>query len=89
VQLLCPFYVRRSRDEAFTAHPGPAKCSRIIRHTRGALVGGQTLVLYADTTSSVCTWNLLSTLGPKHVEIATSAASLPRAINTRPILGVL
>ena len=41
------------------------------------------------TTSSVHTVKLLSVFGPKVVLIATSAASRPRAINTRPMRGTL
>jgi hypothetical protein len=37
------------------------------------------------TTSSVITVKLLSVLGPKVVLIATSAASRPRTISTRPM----
>src|SRR5580658_7170391 len=51
---------------------------------------------YADTelstracTSSVTTSNFLKYADPNEVVIATSAASRPVAISTRPILGVL
>src|SRR5436190_1027382 len=40
-------------------------------------------------TSSVHTEKLLSVFGPKVVVIATSAASRPRAISTRPMRGML
>src|SRR4051794_10663360 len=43
----------------------------------------------ADTTSSVMTANLTNSATPKVVEIATSAASRPRAIAIRPIRGWL
>ena len=38
-------------------------------------------------TSSVMTANSASRAGPKLVDKATSAASRPRAINIRPVLG--
>ena len=43
----------------------------------------------AAGTSSVQTLKLASVLGPKVLLSATSAASRPRAISTRPMRGVL
>jgi hypothetical protein len=47
------------------------------------------LVESADVTSSVNTLKPASMHGPKEVTIATSVASRPRAINIRPMRGVL
>src|SRR5450631_3338258 len=47
------------------------------------------LVQSADVTSSVNTLKPASMHGPKEVTIATSVASRPRAINIRPMRGVL
>ena len=41
------------------------------------------------TTSSVMTVKPLNVAGPKMVESATSVASRPRAITTRPMRGLL
>jgi len=46
-------------------------------------------VISAGVISSVTTVKLLSVFGPKVVLIATSAASRPRAISTRPMRGML
>ncbi len=43
----------------------------------------------ASAISSVTTWKRISCVGPKDVEIATSAASRPRAMTMRPMRGWL
>jgi hypothetical protein len=45
--------------------------------------------LHPSLTSSVRTLKLFRVLGPKVLLMATSAASRPRAINTRPMRGIL
>lgn len=45
--------------------------------------------VHPSLTSSVRTLKLFRVLGPKVLLMATSAASRPRAINTRPMRGVL
>ena len=58
----------------------------------GAGTGGHTAPAgwrYPPGTSSVITSNCASQAVPKEVEIATSVASLPRAIRMRPMRGLL
>ena len=58
---------------------------RILLHVR---LAGAHAAAWAGT-SSVTTLNPVSTQGPKEVEMATSVASRPRAINMRPMRGSL
>jgi hypothetical protein len=54
---------------------------------RGIRIAGANI--QAATTSSVQTLKLSSVFGPNVLDSATSQASRPRAINTRPMRGVL
>src|SRR5215211_1680357 len=49
--------------------------------------GAGRIDIHAPGISSAWTTNLVSALGPNVVAIATSEASRPRAINTRPMRG--
>ena len=88
---IAPAYARRDpRPQRLPHRTAPVvpltKASAAVRagHGIAARYSGQ-----GAATSSVHTEKLLSVFGPKVVLIATSAASRPRAINTRPMRGML
>src|SRR5712692_5426383 len=55
----------------------------------GGKISPENALGHADATSSVQTLKLTSVLGPNVVVMATSIASRPLAISTRPIRGTL
>jgi hypothetical protein len=67
--------------------------SAIVRGARypapAAYAKASAALVHAASASSVRTLKRFKVLGPKVVLIATSAASRPYAINTRPMRGVL
>jgi len=95
--VLHPSVIERFRRPAILKHGqlSPYRPSALKHHPQVAGFFGQPVAagdfddLYADTTSSVTTLKPASLAGPKLVESATSVASRPRAMSTRPIRGAL
>jgi hypothetical protein len=80
-----------ARAAALAGQPTPSEKLDPGARDRSEAASGQSAD-YSDLAgviSSVTTVKLLSVFGPKVVLIATSAASRPRAISTRPMRGML
>ena len=95
--VLHPSVIERFRRPAVLKHGrlAPYRPQALRRHPQVAGFYGRHPAaagfedLYEDATSSVTTLKPMSFAGPKLVESATSVASRPRAMSTRPMRGLL
>jgi hypothetical protein len=100
MKLICPHRIEQISTVVYLARSAASSLARYSITDSGGMIVSETSAqsLYRRTspgghsaaaTSSVSTVKLWSVFGPKLVLIATSAASRPRAISTRPIRGML